>query len=309
MILSAFEIFLGLVALYFGSEFLVKGSSKVASAFGVRPIIIGLTFVAFGTSSPEFMVSLLAVLQGHPSLCVGNIVGSNIANIGLILGVAAMTKPNPVDKRVIKLDMPLVLIFSIILWLISLDGELTRIDGIIFVACLGVYLIHAFRSGQEKNLDLNSVEAKSKAKNMVIAVVGLIILIAGGQFLVHGAVTIARNFGISELVIGLTVVAFGTSLPELATAIYASLTDKASISVGNIVGSNLFNILFVVGAIVIICPLPVSHRTIVWDMPVMIFLAVFTYVLMIRKQCIGRPCGFVLLLIYICYIGLMFFYN
>ncbi|OQY27707.1 MAG: hypothetical protein B6244_09905 [Candidatus Cloacimonetes bacterium 4572_55] len=306
MIFNLIEIMLGLVALYFGSKYLVQGSSNVAKAFGVRQIIIGLTFVAFGTSSPELAVSLLAAIQNHPDICMGNIVGSNIANIALILGVAVMIKPNNIDLRVIKFDMPLVVFVSLILWLISLDGEITRTDGIVFVLSLGVYLVHAFRSGQEPVDEAAQSTSPSKIKNITMALIGLLILIGGGQFLVHGATQVAKVFGVPELIVGLTIVAFGTSLPELATAIYASTKNKESISIGNIVGSNLFNILFVVGIVSIITPVPVDERTIYWDMPIMLILTIFTYSLMCWKPVVGRISGTILFLFYLGYILQMF---
>jgi len=308
MFISGLEILLGLVALFYGSEFLVQGSSRVASAFGVRQIIIGLTLVAFGTSAPELVVSVLAVFQEHADISIGNIVGSNIANIALIFGIAAIIKPNEIDKRVIKFDMPLVVGVSLVFWLISLDGRLQRIDGIIFVIALIIYTVHAFKSKHSTELNPELLEhTESKTKNLLVAAGGLIILVVGGQLLVHGAVAVARFFNISDLVIGLSIVAIGTSLPELATAIYATAKDHASLSVGNIVGSNLFNILLVIGIVAILTPLNVDRQTIYWDMPVMLFFTCFLYGLMLWRQVVGRMSGLVLLLGYVVYITQLFF--
>lgn len=310
MLLNVLALIGGLLALYYGSEFLVQGSSRVAAAFGVQPIVIGLTLVAFGTSSPELVVSVLAVFQDHPEICIGNIVGSNIANIGLILGTAALIKPNKIDPRVIKFDMPLVAGISVIFWIISLDGNLQRIDGVIFVGAVIVYLIHAFRSKMSQDINpdlLNEQQSRSKVFNLMLAGGGLIILVIGGQLLVYGAINIARAFGVSELIIGLSIVAIGTSLPELATTVYATATDKGDISIGNIVGSNLFNILFVIGIVSLLTPLSVDKQTISWDMPVMLGFTFFIFLLILWKRSIGRIAGVILLLGYVAYIGHLYF--
>ena len=309
MVIFTIELILGLIGLYFGAEYLVQGSSRVASAFGVKPIIIGLTLVAFGTSAPELFVSFTAALQGHADICIGNVVGSNISNIALILGISSLIKPTSIEKRIIKLDTPLLLAISLFFWVISIDGRIDRLDGIIFIAILTIYLIHAFRSkhGQELNPELLD-KTQNKTKNIVIAAFGLITLVIGANLLVTGAVGIARFFAIPELVIGLSIVAVGTSLPEMATSIYASLTDKDDISVGNIVGSNLFNLLFVIGLTSLFTPLAIDKQTIVWDMPIMLALTIVMFISMLLKPVINRIMGFIFLTSYIGYIVKLFFF-
>lgn len=309
MLFYTLQILLGLVGLYYGAEFLVQGSSRFASAMGVKPIIIGLTLVAFGTSAPEFFVSFLATLDGHNDISVGNVVGSNIANIGLILGLSALIMPVAVDRRVKKFDAPLVLVISIIFWLISLDGVIHRIDGIIFVAVLAAYVVHAFKSRSSSDLNPELLDPSvNKTKSLFAALFGLLILLVGARLLVGGAVNIARIFDVPELIIGLSIVALGTSLPELATAVYAGITEKDDISVGNIVGSNLFNILFVIGIVAIISPLPISSQTIRWDMPAMLILTAVMYVIMLVAPKISRLAGLFMLIFYSAYIVKLFFF-
>ncbi len=278
----------GLVLLVAGAEVLVRGAAKLAAQFGIPPLVVGLTVVAFGTSAPETAVSVQAALNGSGDLAIGNVVGSNIANVLLILGMTALVAPLIVSRQLIRLDVPIMIGASLLTMALAWDGSLSRIDGAILfsgVLAYTAFLIISSRKEQAGGADDEFARefgldepAKPYAGliNAGLIAVGLVLLVVGSNFLVEGAVSLARALGLSELVIGLTVVAIGTSLPELATSIMAAIRGERDIAVGNIVGSNIFNLLCVLGLASLVSPaaILVSANALAFDFPVMIAVAV-----------------------------------
>lgn len=257
---------LGLVALFFGGEFLVKGATGVARHFRLSPIVIGLTVVGFGTSAPELLVSLQAALEGQPAIAIGNVVGSNIANILLILGISVLIAPLVIPVKKLWRDFGFMLAATGILWLMLVNGSISRLEGLILMAGLIAFLIVAFVTGKEEP-DVNADPLPPQWKAWAYTLGGLVVLVIGARLLVDSSIIIARQFGISEAVIGLTIVAVGTSLPELATSVIAAYRKHTEIAVGNIVGSNIFNIFGILGVTALIAPIPADPRFAAIDMP------------------------------------------
>ena len=278
----------GLVLLVAGAEVLVRGAARLAAQFGIPPLIIGLTVVAFGTSAPETAVSVQAALNGSGDIAIGNVVGSNIANVLLILGLSALVAPLIVSRQLIRLDVPLMIGASLVTWALAMDGSLGRLDGALLFGGVVAYtlflIIGSRRSKATDNRDEFADEfglhetpkPYAWAINLALLVAGLVLLVGGSNLLVEGAVTLAKALGLSELVIGLTIIAVGTSLPELATSMIAAFKGERDIAVGNVVGSNLFNLLCVLGLASLVSPLPinVSANALSFDFPVMIAVAV-----------------------------------
>ena len=276
----------GLVVLVAGGELIVRGASRLALSLGLSPVVIGLTVVAFGTSSPELAVSLGAVAGGSPDVAVGNVVGSNIYNVLLILGVAALLRPLLVQQRLVRFDVPFVIVVSILLWVLVLDGSLALFDGAVLLGALLAYVVITVRVGrrdsQAARVPHNDgaaplVEPSTRrSHDLALFGVGLVALVVGAQLLVAGASSMARSMGVSELVVGLTVVAVGTSMPELVTSAMASLRGHRDLAVGNIMGSNLFNILGILGlaALAATDGIDVGERVRAFDIPVMTVVAV-----------------------------------
>ncbi len=285
---EAWLILPGLALLVAGGEWLVRGASRLAAALGVPPIVIGLSVVAFGTSAPELAVSILSAFKGQADIAVGNVVGSNIVNILLILGLSAVVAPLTVHLRLIKFEVPMMIAVSLLFLGLGHDGLLSRMDGLALVAIFGGYLYWMARTAREEpelEVELEEyeqlaiVEKPSVKAFLMIALLvlaGLVGLIVGSEWLIRGAVSLARELGVSELVIGLTIVAAGTSLPELATSVIASLRGERDISVGNVVGSNIFNILSVLGISTVVSPhgLRVAPAVLNFDGWVMLAVAV-----------------------------------
>ena len=278
----------GLVLLVAGAEVLVRGAARLAAQFGIPPLIIGLTVVAFGTSAPETAVSVQAAFNGSGDLAIGNVIGSNIANILLILGMTALIAPLVVSRQLIRLDVPIMIGASLLVFALAWDGSLSRLDGALLFAGILAYtafLIISSRRDKTTAADdefatefgLNEApKPYAGLINLGLIVVGLVLLVSGSNFLVEGAVSLARALGLSELVIGLTVVAVGTSLPELATSVMAAIKGERDIAVGNIVGSNIFNLLCVLGLASLVSPsaIPVAANALAFDFPVMIAVAI-----------------------------------
>ena len=317
--------FVGFVMLYFGAEWLVKGSSSLARSLGVTPIVIGLTVVAFGTSAPELVVSIISSIKGKSMIAVGNVVGSNICNIALVLGMAAVFQPITCDRSVIKRDIPIMLGISIYLLVLSLNSELGRFEGATLFAGIILYTFFNYYTAKKEpkmasvganiategaldNLgDLEDIEyITSRQKQIAFTVVGIIGVVAGAQLVVETAVKIMTVLGVSEKFIGLTIVAFGTSLPELATSVVAAIRKEMDISIGNLVGSNVFNILSVLGAASLIRPIPIPggffESGLVIDYLVMILTSFLPWVMMRKTNIITRIDGIILLSCYAGYI-------
>jgi cation:H+ antiporter len=292
----------GLVALFFGGEYLVKGATGVARHFRLSPMVIGLTVVGFGTSAPELLVSLQAALEGQPAIAIGNVVGSNIANILLILGISALIAPLLIPVQKLWRDFAFMLGATAILWWMLLGEMITRLDGILLMAGLLVFLVVAFTTGKEEP-DVNAEPLPAQWKAWAYTIGGLVVLVIGARLLVDSAVTIARTFEIPEAVIGLTIVAVGTSLPEMATSVIAAIRKQTEIAVGNVVGSNIFNIFGILGLTAIISPIPTEPRFASTDMPWAMGVAVLLVVLAVALRGLPRIAGAALLAGYAAYVA------
>lgn len=291
----------GLAALFFGGEFLVRGASGIARHFRLSPMVIGLTIVGFGTSAPELLVSVQAALEGQPAIAIGNVLGSNIANILLILGISAVIAPLLIPVRKLWRDLGFMLAASAAIWWMLLDGVVSRLDGVLLIAGLIVFLIVAFLTGKsEPDQDQKPVPM---VMAWVMTIGGLIVLVIGARLLVDSATIIARAYGISEAVIGLTIVAVGTSLPELATSVIAAIRKQTEIAVGNIVGSNIFNIFGILGLTALLGPIPADPRFSAVDMPWVAGTAIGLTVLAALLGGLPRLAGVLLLAGYAAYIA------
>ncbi|CAN5766548.1 calcium/sodium antiporter [soil metagenome] len=286
--IEALAVAAGLAVLVVGGELVVRGASRLAISLGISPVVIGLTVVAFGTSSPELAVSLGSSLQGSPDVAVGNVVGSNVYNILLVLGVAALIRPLVVQQKLVWFDVPLVIGASVLFWVLALDGSLEIMEGSLLLILLGVYTVVSIAAGRRDSAEITAeyragispgredAPVPSRGRDVFVFLVGLGALVIGAQVLVWGATAIARSVGIPELVVGLTVVAIGTSLPELVTSVVAAVRGQRDLAVGNAVGSNLFNILGVLGVSAIVVPggVPIAAGAVSFDIPVMTVVAV-----------------------------------
>lgn len=262
----------GLAGLYFGGEWLVTGASRIAHRLGLSPLLIGLTIVAIGTSAPELFVSVSSALRGSSGIALGNVIGSNIANIGLILGLTGIIATVTVKRTLIRREIPILIFVTVFASILILDGQISRLDGLLlllgFVGFNGVFYWLSHRNGDDdiiddlEELDLPPEgQQTSLQKPALFVLMGIGLLVIGSNLMVEGAVNLARSFGISELVIGVTMVAFGTSLPELATSITAAIKKEVDIAVGNVIGSNVANLLLVLGATTAINPINVGDTS------------------------------------------------
>ncbi len=309
---------LGIVALVWGADRFVLGAAGVARNLGVSTLVIGLVIVGFGTSAPELLVSAMAGLEGATGLAVGNALGSNIANVGLVLGTTALIVPLAVHSGVLKREFPVLLFMCFAVLILLWDGYLGRLDGFILVAAL-VGLIYwtvrlALRERDHDPLQAEVAEEIPESITMGAAVlwlvVGLVVLLAGARMVVWGAVNIAHAFGVSEVIIGLTIVAIGTSLPELAASIMGALKGEPDLAIGNVVGSNLFNLLGVLGLPALIHPEVLDASVLSRDYPVMLGLTLALFLLVYsrrRTPRIGRGSGFLLLGAYGAYMTTLYF--
>ncbi|RHR58313.1 calcium/sodium antiporter [Parabacteroides sp. AF17-28] len=308
MITSLTLLILSLVALYIGAGWLVQGSSDLALKAKISPLVIGLTIVAFGTSAPELVVSLNAALKGEGEIAIGNILGSNIFNIGIILGISATIYPLQAKKQLLRIDIPVMLIATILLTIFFWNGELGRMEGSFFLAGIILYTIFSLyysrKHGEEPNLELEE-QPRHWAFDTLEIVGGLVVLIFASHLLVENAVSIAREVGLSEAVIGLTIIAAGTSMPELATTIVAASKGKTDIAIGNIVGSNLFNILAIAGSCSLVQPIVAKNVNYI-DLLVMLAISLLLLPLVKSGQKITRTEGLVLVIVYIIYVFWLF---
>lgn len=311
------EFLVGIAALYFGAEWLVRGASRLARSFGLSALVVGLTVVAIGTSAPELVVSLLAVSRGQVDMTVGNVVGSNISNIALILGISALIYPIAMKSSLLKRGIPLMIAASLAFTLLVLDGGLGRISGGLLVAGLIAYFWYLIASCRteppevEAEFDAHQRQRdclpghESRVRNVLVASGGLVLLAVGAHLLVGAATVFAVAIGMSELVIGLTVVAIGTSLPELATSVLAAIRKEADIAVGNAVGSNVLNILGVLGPTALIRPLGVDASLLRFEVPVMLGVSLLLLPLAWTRLRLERWEGAMLLGGYVLFIGLL----
>jgi len=311
-------MFLGLLLLIGGAEILVRGASSLATSWGISSLVVGLTVVAFGTSAPELAVSLKSVLAGQAGIATGNVVGSNIFNVLFILGLSALIAPLVVSQQLIRLDVPLMIAASVLVWLFALDAHLGMFEGVILFGSLLGYIVFLIRQSRKSAVIAESepsAEVNTKplhwSLNVLMVVVGLVLLILGSNWLVAGAVSLAHVMGVSDVVIGLTVIAAGTSLPEVVTSVVASLRGERDIAVGNVVGSNLFNILGVLGISSILAPsgIEISSSLIGFDLPIMTVVAFACLPIFFSGGRISRWEGGVLLAYYVAYTSYLVLAN
>jgi len=320
MILNIALFASGFLLLYYGAHWLVKGSSSLARNLGLKPLVIGLTVVAFGTSAPEMVVSVVSSMKDKSMIAVGNVVGSNICNIALVLGLAALIYPIKSHRSVFHRDIPIMLGVSLYLLLISFNSEISRLEGaslfagIVLYTCFN-YFIAVKESRQTLNQEsvafahaVDEIEyVPSKTRQMVWISAGIVGVVVGAEIFIDAAVAIMKIFGVSEKFIGLTIVALGTSLPELATSIVAAFRKEMDISIGNLVGSNVFNILSVLGAAALVRPIPIPggfvESGLFFDYIAMIFVSILPWLMMRKTSVVNRKNGVVLLACYVGYVA------
>jgi len=320
---AALDLFMlagGGVLLYFGAEWLVAGAAGLARSLGVSALIIGLTVVAYGTSTPEVIVGMQSALAGHPEIALGNVLGSNIANLGLILGLAAILRPTRIDGALFRRELPLLVGSALAVPLLLLDGEVQWWEGAGLMAVAVVYtawMVRSSRHATDAAIAAATVTADAadaagapeprsgRARLAAIALAGLAVLVVGGQLLVEGAVGVARAIGMSERVVGLTIVAVGTSLPELVTSIIATRRGHTDIAVGNVVGSNIFNVLLCLGGASVVGRVGSPLATVALDVGAMIAFTVVGTVMMRSGRTVTRVEGIILVLGYVGFLAIL----
>ena len=315
MVLLVAYCMAGFVLLYFSAEWLVKGASSLARSLGVTPIVIGLTVVAFGTSAPELVVSLVSSIKGKSMIAVGNVVGSNICNIALVLGLSAVLNPIKSDPSVVRRDIPIMLAISLYLLLLTYNSTLGRIEGATLFIGIILYTFMNYSLAKKERASAAGIVSEleeigyvaSRPKQLILIAIGIAGVVGGAQVVVDSAVYIMTELGVSEKFIGLTIVAFGTSLPELATSVVAAMRGKMDISIGNLVGSNVFNIMSVLGAASLVRPIPIPGGFVesgLWiDYLMMMFTSFLPWLMMRKDYTVTRSNGALLLLCYSGYLA------
>lgn len=314
----ALFLVLGLILMIGGAEWLVRGASRIAASAGISPLVIGLTVVAFGTSSPELAVSVMSAFKGQADLALGNVVGSNLFNVLFILGLSAVIVPLVVAQQLVRFDVPVMILVSFLVLVMGWDGGIGRLEGAVLFAGAIAYTVFLIRQSRREESEevreeyaeaFGSSGAVSWVKNLALVLFGLGGLMLGSKWLVASAVSIAEAFGVSELVIGLTIVAAGTSMPEVATSVVAALKGERDIAVGNVVGSNIFNIVCVLGLGSLVAPagIRVSDAALHFDVPVMIAVAVASLPVFFSGNRISRFNGAAFLFFYVVYVVYLIF--
>ena len=308
-------LILGLALLVFGGSLLVRGASQLARVVGMSPIVIGLTVVAFGTSAPELATSVAATLRGQSDIAFGNVVGSNIFNILLILGASALIGPLVVAQKLVRIDVPIMIGLTIVLLVLAWNGVIGRGEGALLLLALALYIAFTVRLSRNESSAIRAEYAQeygtrrqrfaSLGSSLIFVAIGLVLLVLGSRWLVDGAVGVARTFGVSELIIGLTIVAAGTSLPEVATSLLAAWKGERDIAVGNVIGSNIFNILGVLSSAAVLAPdgVAVATSALRFDLPVMIAASLACLPIFATGHRVDRWEGIVLLLYYVAYVA------
>ena len=300
-------LFLGLALLILGGNLLLKSAVSISLKFNIAKILIGMTVVSFATSAPELIVSIKSAFLGSSDLAISNVLGSNIANIGLVLGIIILISPIKISKDIYKLDWPVMMLSAILFWVFILDLVIERYEGIILFSllCISIIILIKHQSHDEENIDLEVKEVDSLSLSIFLLILGSVLLYFGSEWFVLSAIDIANYFGVSERIIGITVVSVGTSIPELATSLVALLKKEKNISIGNLIGSNIFNVFAVLGITSILVPLNVTNLNIVnFDIYVMLFFAVIILPLMFfpKKLVLGRFEGLIIFSLYVVYI-------
>lgn len=302
-------LILGLIVLIIGGELLVKGSVTIARNLKISPMVIGLTIVSFGTSAPELLVSLQAALEGNPGIAIGNVVGSNIANLGLVLAITVLIFPIIIERSTKLVDWPMMLLATMLFFLFSLDNVLVFWEGAVLLSIIIIFTIVLVRNSRKENKSLEEEVGETAKGSTVIGLLllfgGLVGLYFGSGWFVSGAVDIAKDFNLSDRVIGVTVVAFGTSAPELVASTVAAYRQQTDISVGNLIGSNIFNIMGVLGITSMVVPISVEASVLSFDMYWMIGIALAMFPILFIGKRIGRLKGVLLMITYFAYIYLV----
>lgn len=279
------QLVIGLVLLLWGGDMLVNGGVGLARRFRISSLVVGMTVVAFGTSAPELIVSLFAAIEGNPEIALGNVIGSNIANIGLILGLTALILPIPVNKESIRRDFPMMMLVTLLFWAVGTTGEIGRFSGLIGVLIIVGYTVWAIRKSRTQHKEEENTNSEEKTKPLWLSITYILIapalLAFGADNLVSGASSIAFSLGVSERVVGVTIVAFGTSIPELVASAMAAFRRQLDISIGNIIGSNLFNICSVIGLTSLIKPIEVNYAAFMSDFAWMTFFALLLFLMLL----------------------------
>lgn len=310
MLVALIKLVIGFVLLVKGADMFVDGASSVAKKFRIPAFVIGLTIVAFGTSAPELAVSITAAMKGSNDIAIGNVVGSNIFNTLVVLGASAAITPIAVEKGMIKKDYPLSIFAAVLLGVLAMDTilfkapemSLSRVDGVILLVAFAAFMYMTVKAGIDgrNNQEEEEIEVMPLPKSLIFIVLGLAGIVFGGDMSVEGAKEIARFFGLSEALIGLTIVAFGTSLPELVTSVIAARKGESDIAVGNVIGSNIFNIFLILGVSATILPMTVSS-TYLYDIGMLIAVMVLTYLPIAKKKKVSRGMGITMVLVYVAY--------
>jgi len=304
--LSLFILLIGVTFLVLGANFLVDGASVIAKKFNIPNIVIGLTIVAFGTSAPELVVNVISALNGKSAITLGNVIGSNIINILIILGVTALIYPLTVARNTVKYEIPIALFASILTYTLSKNGILSKVDGLILLGCFILFLLYnaylTVTNNEESELEVKNY---TLPKAILITALGFILLVFGGKFIVDSAVELARNFGISERIISITVVSLGTSLPELATSVIAAFKKNTDIAIGNVVGSNIFNTFLILGVSSVISPIDISSGAFI-DLILNIVSSLLLFTFVLRKYRLNRIHGLLFLTVYSTYLYTLF---
>ncbi|MBK9387549.1 MAG: calcium/sodium antiporter [Planctomycetes bacterium] len=316
-LLTLVQLLAGFALLTVGGDALVRGSSSIAARFGISPLVVGLTLVALGTSAPEIATSVAAALSGRGDIALGNVVGSNLFNILFILGGTALITPLAVQQKLIVIDVPLMAAVSLVAWFLAQDGTIDRAEGLFLCAGLVAYLILCVATAKREPRAVQQQYAAEYAapvarqpplaRELLLIAAGLAVLVLGSRWLVDGASALAAALGASELVIGLTIVAAGTSLPEVATSVIAALKGERDIAVGNVIGSNLFNLLGVLGIASVVAPsgVPVAPAALHFDLPVMVFSAIVCVPICYIGSRVSRGEGALLLGMYVAYLAVL----
>jgi cation:H+ antiporter len=311
MAITIILLIIGLIVLIVGGDYLVKGSSSLALRLRLSPLVVGLTIVAFGTSAPELLISIQSALKGSPDIAMGNVVGSNICNLALVLGLTAVINPVKVKTNSIQIDWPMTMGSSLLLYLIVREGNITAATGILFIVLLLIYMFFIIRNSRkttiatEKTLNKDEIPdmpSKQIWKDIVFILIGCVGLYFGSEWFVNSAKDLALSLGVEERVVGLTIVALGTSLPELTTAAVASYKGQTDLAIGNLMGSNIFNILSILGITSLIHEIPVHVDIVNKDIIWMLLVTLVILPLMITRRRVGRMDGIILIIVYVIYI-------
>lgn len=310
MVVLYFLVGMGL--LYFGSEWMVRGASGLALSFNIRPVIVGLTVVAFATSAPELVVSLIAAIKGSSGVSLGNILGSNVANLGLVMGLSAVASPLSVEPNLLRREMPFMLMVTFLFWILCMDGRIGRLDGIILVGCLGAFLtmsVLTAKSPTSKIVVRDRLGKKTGIWYLFQLSAGTLGLVAGANWMVRSAILMARALGLSEVFIGLSIVAVGTSLPELATSVVAGIKGESDISIGNVVGSNIFNICLVIGTVGLFHPMTIESRLLRFEFPTLVVLSCILFVFSSTGKRLNRLEGLFFVLGFCLFVAISFLFS